>query len=104
MQLELNPRPRVVVTGMGAVTPLGSSLELYWEGLTQGRSGVRRITRFDPGGLPCQIAGEIPDFDSDCDLDYTPTQARRRAVNVALSNSFGLGGQNACLVVQKYAG
>src|SRR5262245_51734300 len=54
---------RVVVTGMGVISPLGVGLDAFWEGLTQGRSGLRRITRFDPSPYPSQIAGEVPDFD-----------------------------------------
>lgn len=54
---------RVVITGMGAITPLGSSVEKFWQGLVAGRSGVRRITLFDPSNMPCQIAGEVPDFE-----------------------------------------
>src|SRR5262245_10842442 len=54
---------RVVVTGMGVVSPLGIGIEAFWQGLLQGRSGVRRITRFDPSPYPSQIAGEVPDFD-----------------------------------------
>ena len=42
-------RRRVVVTGLGAVSPLGASLASYWQGLIEGRSGIRRITQFDPG-------------------------------------------------------
>ena len=53
-------RPRVVITGLGAISPLGSSIPLLWEGLLAGHSGIRRITQFDPSDLPCQIAGEIP--------------------------------------------
>jgi 3-oxoacyl-[acyl-carrier-protein] synthase II len=55
---------RVVVTGMGVVSPLGVGIDAFWEGLIHGRSGVRRITRFDPSPYPSQIAGEIPDFDA----------------------------------------
>ena len=55
---------RVVVTGMGVVSPLGVGIDAFWDGLTHGRSGVRRITRFDPSPYPSQIAGEIPDFDA----------------------------------------
>ncbi len=74
-------RLRVVVTGMGAITPLGSRLETYWEGLQNGRSGIRRITQFDPSDMPCQIAGEIPDFNPEEYMDRkearrTPAPAR----------------------------
>ncbi len=55
---------RVVVTGLGVVSPLGVGIDAFWDGLTHGRSGVRRITRFDPSPYPSQIAGEIPDFDA----------------------------------------
>lgn len=54
---------RVVVTGLGLVTPLGTGLEKTWQALCAGKSGVRRITRFDATGYPSQIAGEVPDFD-----------------------------------------
>src|SRR5437867_132764 len=54
---------RVVVTGMGLVTPPGTGLEKTWKALCAGKSGIARITRFDPTDYPCQIAGEVPDFD-----------------------------------------
>ncbi|WP_305043921.1 beta-ketoacyl-ACP synthase II [Geoalkalibacter sp.] len=53
---------RVVVTGLGIVSPLGTGIEKNWQALTQGRSGIDRITRFDAGDLPTQIAGEVTDF------------------------------------------
>jgi len=55
----------VVVTGAGLVTPLGIGTETTWEGTLSGRSGVRRISRFDAEAvkMPCTIAGEVPDFD-----------------------------------------
>ncbi|HEU5423547.1 MAG TPA: beta-ketoacyl-ACP synthase II, partial [Nitrolancea sp.] len=56
------PRRRVVVTGVGAVSPLGLSAEATWQGLLAGESGIRRIERFDPAELPVQIAGEVRDF------------------------------------------
>jgi 3-oxoacyl-[acyl-carrier-protein] synthase II len=68
-------RKRVVITGLGAITCLGSSVELLWDGLINGRSGIRRITQFDPSDLPCQIAGEIPDFDP---LNYIERKEARR--------------------------
>ena len=55
---------RVVVTGMGVVSPFGVGIDAFWDGLTQGRSGVRRITRFDASAYPSQIAGEVPDFNA----------------------------------------
>ncbi len=54
---------RVVVTGLGVVTPLGLTVRGFWERLTQGVSGVRPISRFDCSDLPVRIAGEVPDFD-----------------------------------------
>lgn len=60
MSLELK---RVVVTGSGAITPLGNTALDYWEGLLQGRSGIAPITAFDASHLPCQIAGEVKGFD-----------------------------------------
>ncbi len=55
---------RVVVTGVGLVTPLGTGVEKNWKRLIAGESGIRRITRFDAeaAGMPCTIAGEVPDF------------------------------------------
>jgi 3-oxoacyl-[acyl-carrier-protein] synthase II len=56
---------RVVITGLGAVTPLGNSTEAFWDGLVAGRSGVGAITRFDATKLPTRIAAEVKDFDAD---------------------------------------
>ncbi len=58
---------RVVVTGLGLVTPLGTGVEKSWTALCSGISGVGRITRFDPSELPSQIAAEVKDFDP---VDY----------------------------------
>jgi 3-oxoacyl-[acyl-carrier-protein] synthase II len=54
---------RVVVTGLGAMTPLGNDVPTMWEGLLNGRSGITRTTRFDPSGLEVQIAAEVKGFD-----------------------------------------
>ncbi|MBU1879179.1 MAG: beta-ketoacyl-[acyl-carrier-protein] synthase II, partial [Chloroflexi bacterium] len=56
-------RRRVVVTGLGAVTPLGNDVPTMWEGLLTGRSGIGRISSFDPSELEVQIAAEVKDFD-----------------------------------------
>lgn len=72
-----NGRPRVVITGMGAITPLGLTVNEFWDGLTHGRSGVVRITRFDATDFDCQIAGEVHGFDPAQYMD--PKEARRMA-------------------------
>jgi len=69
---------------MGAITPLGSNLGLYWDGLAAGRSGVRRITLFDPSNLPCQIAGEVPDFNPEDYMDRKEARRTPRACQIAL--------------------
>jgi len=62
MGKEIRKR-RVVVTGLGLITPLGTGVEKTWNALCAGKSGIRRITKFDPSGHACQIAGEVADFD-----------------------------------------
>ncbi len=54
---------RVVITGLGLVTPLGTGVERTWKAICAGESGIARITRFDPTGYDAQIAGEVKDFD-----------------------------------------
>ena len=54
---------RTVITGMGAITPLGTSVDRFWEGLVAGRSGIGPLTRFDCTAYPCRIAGQCWDFD-----------------------------------------
>jgi 3-oxoacyl-[acyl-carrier-protein] synthase II len=66
---------KVVVTGVGAVTPLGIGVDAFWEGLTAGRSGIRRIERFDVSNLEVQIGGEVPDFRPN---DFMDAKAARR--------------------------
>jgi 3-oxoacyl-[acyl-carrier-protein] synthase II len=66
---------RVVVTGMGALTAIGNTLQDYWSGLMAGRSGAAPITRFDASLFKTRFACEIKDFDSDAYFD--PKDARR---------------------------
>lgn len=56
---------RIVITGMGAVTPLGIGVAEYWRGLIEGRSGVGSLTRFDASALPVRIAAEVREFSDD---------------------------------------
>ena len=54
---------RVVITGMGVVTPIGNDLETFWDNLRKGVSGIGRIQAFDTSGYDCQIAGEVRNFE-----------------------------------------
>jgi 3-oxoacyl-[acyl-carrier-protein] synthase II len=67
---------RVVVTGLGAITPLGNSVLDYWQGLLAGRSGIGRISHFDAAGHSCQIAAEVKGFDP---TDFMGAKVARRA-------------------------
>lgn len=65
---------KIVITGMGAVTPIGIGIKNYWNNLIHGVQGVGRITRFDPSDLPVQIAAEVKDFDP---TNYMPRKLAR---------------------------
>src|SRR5687767_4715305 len=65
---------RVVVTGIGIVSPLGIGARAHWEGLLEGRCGVKRIGSFDPSGFACQIAGEVPAYKIG---DFVPKSYRK---------------------------
>jgi 3-oxoacyl-[acyl-carrier-protein] synthase II len=65
---------RVVVTGIGIVSPIGIGSAAFWTNLLAGQVGVRRIAAFDPGGFPCQIGGEAPQFKIG---DYVPKHYRK---------------------------
>jgi 3-oxoacyl-[acyl-carrier-protein] synthase II len=58
----MNEQRRVVVTGLGLVSPLGTGVEKNWQAILEGRSGIREITRFATDGFASRIAGEVPDF------------------------------------------
>ena len=54
---------RVVVTGLGMVSPIGNDVASSWQAALEGKSGIDRITAFDASAFGCQIAGEVKDFD-----------------------------------------
>jgi len=68
-------RRRVVITGLGVVSPVGNSVEQAWQNVLAGRSGIDRITRFDVSSFPVQIGGEVKDFDI---AQYLPVKDARR--------------------------
>src|SRR5512141_2081685 len=57
------PRRRVVITGLGIVSPVGTGIAQAWQNILAGRSGIAPITRFDASAFPSRIAGEVKDFD-----------------------------------------
>ena len=76
---------RVVITGMGVVSVLGTGMSAYWSGLLAGRSGIRRITQFDASHLPCQIAGEVPDFEPEKFMDRKEARRVPRSAQMAFA-------------------
>jgi len=78
---------RVVITGIGAVSPNGIGRERFWEATRNGLSGVRRITRFDPSGFVVQVAGEVPDeFDEKKYVEIKDRPHVSRAVPLAAAS------------------
>lgn len=70
-----NKKRRVVVTGIGTLTSLGQDVATFWDSLTKGRSGISRLTRFDPTDFPSKVGAEIKDFDPAKFMD--PKEAKR---------------------------
>ena len=62
MNIIKNSRPRVVITGMGIVSPLGNNINTFWKNLVKGQSGVAEISQFDPENSPCKLAAEVKNF------------------------------------------
>ena len=89
----VNPsgRRRVVVTGMGVIAPLGVGLQLFWENAVAGRSGIRRMTLADPANYPCQVAGEVPDF------DYTQFMDRKDGRRMARFSQYAVAATRMAL-------
>ena len=79
-------RPRrVVITGMGCVTPIGIGREVFWNALIKGESGVRRIECFDVSNSPVKIAAQVPDFDWEAQLNPKDRKHVPRTVPLALA-------------------
>jgi len=75
---------RVVVTGIGAVTPLGNDAEAFWAGLLAGRSGIGPITRFDASRHPVRVAGEVKGFDPSEVMDHRAARRSGRFAQLAV--------------------
>ena len=94
---------RVVVTGLGTLSPVGNTADEFWSSLVQGRSGVGMITKFDTAGYPTRIAGEVRNFDP---LDFVDKKEARRLdpyLQYAVASSV-LAVQDAALDTDKIDG
>ncbi len=78
-------RPRVVISGLGAISPLGLSAQEFWDGLVAGRSGITRITQFDASAMPCQIAGEVKGFEPKRYMDFKEARRMSRCSQMAVA-------------------
>ena len=76
---------RVVVTGIGAVTPIGADVASTWDAMLHGRGGIGRITRFDPSPYESQIAGEVKDFDPTKYMDRKDARRTDRFAQLAVA-------------------
>jgi 3-oxoacyl-[acyl-carrier-protein] synthase II len=86
--LDAQGRPRIVVTGLGMMSPLGHTVDESWDALINGRSGVARITQFDASHLPVQIAGEVKDFDPRPYMDFKEARRMSRCSQLATAAAF----------------
>lgn len=83
--VDARGRPRVVITGMGMISPLGHSIEESWESLLAGRSGVGKITQFDASDFPCRVAGEVKDFVARDHMDFKEARRMSRASQLTVA-------------------
>ncbi len=95
---EINQMNRVVITGIGWVTPMGHSIETVWQGLLEGKSGIARTTLFDADTFPTHISAEVKNYDPRTDLDAQTVDAHKGA---GRNTQFALG---ACAQAWKAAG
>lgn len=78
-------RPRIVVTGIGVISPLGHTAAESWDSLLSGRSGIGPITQFDATGFPCTIAGEVKEFAAKEYMDFKEARRMSRASQLTVA-------------------
>jgi 3-oxoacyl-[acyl-carrier-protein] synthase II len=83
----MSERPRVVVTGIGAVTPVGIGVDDFWAGITSGRNGIGLITQFPTDDLPVKVAGEVDAFDPAAYLGPKEVRRTDHVVQFALASA-----------------
>ena len=79
--------PRVVVTGIGVISPVGLDVETFWQNLLSGRSGLGPITHFDASNFPVRIAAEVKDFDPQDSMDFKMARRSGRFAQLAVAAS-----------------
>jgi 3-oxoacyl-[acyl-carrier-protein] synthase II len=94
---------RVVVTGVGLVTPLGIGVEKSWRGLIEGRSGIGKITRFDSSAFPTQIAGEVEGFNPEDYIEPKEIKKMDRFIHFAIAVSDMAVKDSGLIVTEKNA-
>lgn len=84
---DLKGRPRIVVTGMGAVTPNGIGVDAFWQSLKSGQSGIGKITRFDATDFPSKIGGEVKGFEPTDYIDRKEARRMDRFTQLAIASA-----------------
>jgi 3-oxoacyl-[acyl-carrier-protein] synthase II len=87
MARQRSMRESVVITGLGAITPLGLTVKETWEGLVAGRSGVGPVTQFDASSFPTRIAGEVKGFDPKQYINFKETRRMARCSQLAIATA-----------------
>ncbi len=83
----LSPKRRVVITGLGILHSLGNDIQTFWENLLAGRSGIKRISRWDPSDYPTKIGAEVLDFDPKDYMDPKEVRRSDRYTHFALATT-----------------
>jgi 3-oxoacyl-[acyl-carrier-protein] synthase II len=87
MSQQSTASSRIVVTGIGTITSLGTGIDAYWQNLIAGKSGIRKVTRFDASAYPCQVASEVQDFDPAAWMGFQDVKRNDRYTQFALAAS-----------------
>ena len=80
-----NKNQRVVITGVGLVSPLGETVDGYWKSLVNGESGISEMKLVDPDGFPCKVSGEVSDFDPNNYMDLKESKRLARFSQLAVA-------------------
>jgi 3-oxoacyl-[acyl-carrier-protein] synthase II len=92
---------RVVITGLGAITPVGNNVETFWQAIKKGQNGIARITAFDPEGFKATLAAEVKDFEAEKFLDKKEAKRMDRYCQFALVAAKIIRAMSMCAVNMK---